>query len=119
MLLVKLWYHISPDEQLRRFEARRETPHKRWKLTEEDWRNREKWDLYEEAVVDMMQKTSTVTAPWTVIEGNDKYWERVKTLRTIVEVLEPALEPAPQPVEAPESPPAPSGSEKSKKKKKK
>lgn len=92
MLLVKLWYHISPEEQLKRFEAREHTPHKRWKLTEEDWRNREKWDLYEEAVIDMMQKTSTVTAPWTVIEGNDKYWERVKTLRTIIDVLEPNLE---------------------------
>ena len=92
MLLAKLWFHISPDEQLRRFEARKETPHKQWKLTEEDWRNRDKWDQYEEAVSDMLQKTSTVTAPWTVIEGNDKYWERVKTQRTIIDLLAPALE---------------------------
>jgi len=91
MLLVKLWYHISPEEQLKRFTARQETPHKRWKLTEEDWRNREKWDLYEQAVVDMLQKTSTRSAPWTIIEGNDKYWERVKTLKTIIDVLAPSL----------------------------
>jgi len=93
MLLVKLWFQISPDEQLRRFEAREQTPHKRWKLTEEDWRNRDKWSLYEEAVVDMLQKTSTLTAPWTIVEGNDKYWERVKTQRTLIQVLEAALEP--------------------------
>jgi polyphosphate kinase 2 (PPK2 family) len=112
MILVKLWFHISQEEQLKRFEARRETPHKRWKLTEEDWRNREKWDLYEDAVVDMMQKTSTLTAPWTVIEGNDKYWERVKTLSTIIDVLTPALE-TPSDAETEAEPP-----EKNKKKKK-
>ncbi len=92
ILLVKLWFHISPEEQLKRFEARKETPHKRWKLTEEDWRNRDKWQDYELAVEDMLQKTSTVTAPWTVIEGNDKYWERVKTQRTVIDALAPALE---------------------------
>ena len=92
MLLAKLWFHISPEEQLRRFEARKLTPHKRWKLTEEDWRNRDKWTQYEEAVSDMLQKTSTVTAPWTIIEGNDKYWERVKTQQTIIDLLAPALE---------------------------
>ena len=68
--------------------------YKRWKLTEEDWRNREKWDQYEQAVEDMLQKTSTVTAPWTIIEGNDKYWERVKTQQTVIDALAPALEPA-------------------------
>ncbi len=92
IILVKLWFHISPEEQLMRFEARKETPHKRWKLTEEDWRNREKWEQYEQAVEDMLQKTSTVTAPWTIIEGNDKYWERVKTQRTVIEALAPELE---------------------------
>lgn len=92
MLLVKLWFHISPEEQLKRFEARKDTPHKRWKLTEEDWRNRNKWEEYEQAVEDMLQKTSTVTAPWTIIEGNDKYWERVKTQRTVIEAMAPALE---------------------------
>jgi len=92
IILAKLWFHISPEEQLMRFEARKETPHKRWKLTEEDWRNREKWEQYEQAVEDMLQKTSTVTAPWTIIEGNDKYWERVKTQRTVIEALAPELE---------------------------
>ena len=114
MLLVKLWFQISPDEQLRRFEAREQTPHKRWKLTEEDWRNRDKWSLYEEAVVDMLQKTSTLTAPWTIVEGNDKYWERVKTQRTLIQVLEAALEPEPQ-----EQLNENSSKDKSKKKKKK
>lgn len=111
ILLVKLWFHISLEEQLTRFESRQATPHKRWKLTEEDWRNREKWDLYEDAVVDMLQKTSTRTAPWTIVEGNDKYWGRVKTLKTILEVLEPALE-------APKGASPESSDSKSKKKKK-
>ena len=87
MILAKFWIHISPDEQLRRFEGRRDTPYKAWKLTEEDWRNRGKWDLYEEAVNDMLLRTSTATAPWTIVEGNDKWFARVKTLRTLVEVL--------------------------------
>ncbi len=91
MTLVKLWYHISKDEQLRRFEARRETPHKAWKLTDEDWRNRDKWEAYEAAVDDMLVKTSTLTAPWTVIEGNDKLWARIKTQRTLIEALTEAL----------------------------
>ena len=115
MLLVKLWFHISPEEQLRRFEARQKTPHKRWKLTDEDWRNREKWDLYEDAVVDMLQKTSTRTAPWTIVEGNDKYWSRVKTLRAMVDALEPALE---KELQAEPEKPAPSSNNKKKKKKK-
>jgi polyphosphate kinase 2 (PPK2 family) len=93
MILVKLWFHISKDEQLRRFEARRETPHKRWKLTDEDWRNREKWDAYETAVRDMLLKTSTLTAPWTVVEGNDKLWARIKTQETLIAALAAGLEP--------------------------
>jgi polyphosphate kinase 2 (PPK2 family) len=92
VVLVKLWFHISRDEQLRRFEARRATPHKAWKLTDEDWRNREKWPQYEEAVTDMLLKTSTLTAPWTVVEGNDKWWARVKTQETIIAALEAKLE---------------------------
>jgi polyphosphate kinase 2 (PPK2 family) len=91
VLLVKLWFHIDRDEQLRRFEARRATPHKAWKLTEEDWRNREKWPAYELAVNDMLVKTSTLTAPWTVVEGNDKKWSRVKTLETVVDALAAGL----------------------------
>jgi polyphosphate kinase 2 (PPK2 family) len=92
MIVVKFWIHISPDEQLHRFEARRGIPYKAWKLTDEDWRNREKWDAYEEAVNDMLLKTSTVTAPWTIVEGNDKWFARVKTLRTLVEVLSTELD---------------------------
>jgi polyphosphate kinase 2 (PPK2 family) len=91
MIVVKFWIHISPDEQLCRFESRREIPYKAWKLTDEDWRNREKWGAYEEAVNDMLLKTSTVTAPWTIVEGNDKWFARVKTLRTLVEVLSTEL----------------------------
>ena len=92
MILVKFWIHIGQEEQLRRFEARREIPYKAWKLTDEDWRNREKWDAYEEAVNDMLLKTSTVTAPWTIVEGNDKWFARVKTLHTLVEVLSQELD---------------------------
>lgn len=117
MLLVKLWFHISPEEQLKRFEARKETPHKRWKLTEEDWRNREKWEQYEKAVEDMLQKTSTVTAPWTIIEGNDKYWERVKTQRTVIDAMAPALE-GDEAASAVETAPDPGKPAKNKKKKK-
>ena len=92
MILAKFWIHISADEQLRRFEGRQDTPYKAWKLTEEDWRNREKWGPYEEAVNDMLLRTSTATAPWTIVEGNDKWFARVKTLRTLVEVLSSALD---------------------------
>jgi polyphosphate kinase 2 (PPK2 family) len=87
IIVVKFWLHISPDEQLRRFEERRRTPHKEWKLTDEDWRNREQWDLYERAVDDMLRKTSTLAAPWRIVEGNDKWFARVKTIHTLVEVL--------------------------------
>lgn len=99
MIVTKFWIHISPEEQLRRFEARRDTPYKAWKLTEEDWRNRAKWDAYAEAVNDMLLRTSTATAPWTIVEGNDKWFARVKTLRTLVEVLGKELDY--QPVEPP------------------
>jgi polyphosphate kinase 2 (PPK2 family) len=86
-ILAKFWIHISKEEQLRRFEGRQETPYKAWKLTDEDWRNREKWDLYEQAVDDMLLKTSTLTAPWTIVEGDCKWYARVKALRTLVEVM--------------------------------
>ena len=90
-ILVKFWIHISQEEQLRRFEFRQETPYKAWKLTDEDWRNRQKWDLYEKAINDMILKTSTLTAPWTIVEGNCKWYARVKALRTLVEVLSEEL----------------------------
>jgi polyphosphate kinase 2 (PPK2 family) len=92
MILVKFWIHISQEEQLRRFNQRQATPYKAWKLTDEDWRNRAQWDAYGKAVNDMLLKTSTVTAPWTIVEGNDKWFARVKTLRTIVDVLSSELD---------------------------
>jgi polyphosphate kinase 2 (PPK2 family) len=85
--LFKFWIHISKEEQLRRFESRSTDKRRSWKLTPEDWRNREKWEPYQEAVNDMLLKTSTVTAPWTIIEGNSKGYARVKILETLVEKL--------------------------------
>jgi polyphosphate kinase 2 (PPK2 family) len=86
-ILLKFWIHISKEEQLQRFQDRSVDKLRSWKLTDEDWRNREKWDLYEAAVNDMLLKTSTIHAPWTVVEGNSKYYARVKVLRTVVEKL--------------------------------
>jgi polyphosphate kinase 2 (PPK2 family) len=90
-IIAKFWMHISSDEQLRRFEQRQDTPYKAWKLTDEDWRNRQKWDAYEAAIEEMLLKTSTLTAPWTIVEGNDKWYARIKTLRTLAEVLSEEL----------------------------
>ena len=92
IVLLKYWVHITKDEQLARFKAREETPHKRWKLTDEDWRNREKWDDYALAVNDIVEHTSTHTAPWVLVEGNDKRFARVKVISTLCERLEAALE---------------------------
>ncbi len=91
-ILVKYWIQISKGEQLRRFQARQEIPYKAWKLTDEDWRNREKWDQYEAAINDMLLKTSTLTAPWTIVEGDCKWYARVKALRTLVDVLSRELD---------------------------
>ncbi|MCB0063402.1 MAG: hypothetical protein KDE19_14875, partial [Caldilineaceae bacterium] len=90
-IVMKFWMHISKEEQLLRFERREERPHKAWKLTDEDWRNREKWDLYEQAVEDMLIKTTTVQAPWIVVAGNDKHSARVQVLRTVAERLSSEL----------------------------
>ena len=87
-VVMKFWLHIDKDEQERRFKERMENPAKQWKITDEDWRNREKWDLYEEAVNEMLIRTSTTYAPWIVVEGNDKYYARVKVVRTVVDALE-------------------------------
>ena len=95
VILVKCWIHISQAEQLRRFEERQAIQYKAWKLTDEDWRNRGKWEDYETAVEDMLLKTSTLTAPWTIVEGNDKWFARVKTLRTLVEALSRELDDQP------------------------
>jgi polyphosphate:AMP phosphotransferase len=92
IVLVKFWLHITSDEQLRRFKQRQEIAYKRWKLTDQDWRNREKWAAYETAVQDMVERTSTVGAPWTLVEGNCKRHARLKVLRTVAEALEAALE---------------------------
>ena len=89
--LVKFWLHIDPDEQLRRFEERKAVEWKTWKITDEDWRNREKWDLYREAVEEMLFRTGTSHAPWTVVEANDKYHARIKTMKTVVETMEARL----------------------------
>jgi len=86
--VVKLWLAISPDEQLRRFEDRETTAIKRHKITPEDWRNREKWPLYDAAMTEMIDRTNTRHAPWTLVEANDKKFARLKVLRTIVERLE-------------------------------
>jgi polyphosphate kinase 2 (PPK2 family) len=90
-ILFKFWIQISKDEQLARFESRSEDKLRSWKLTNEDWRNREKWDPYEEAVNEMLLKTSTVSAPWTVVEGNSKGYARVKVLKTLVDKLSKEL----------------------------
>jgi polyphosphate kinase 2 (PPK2 family) len=90
-ILFKFWLHISKEEQLRRFESRSKDPRRMWKLTDEDWRNREKWNLYSQAVDEMLLKTSTITAPWTIVEGDDKLYARVKVLKTLVEKLSSEL----------------------------
>lgn len=90
-VLVKFWLHIDRDEQLRRFEARQQDASKSWKITDEDWRNRDKWRQYNTAVLDMVQQTSTTYAPWTILEANCKLYARVKALRTVATALEAAL----------------------------
>jgi len=91
-VIVKFWLQISQEEQLRRFEERQRTTRKRWKITEEDWRNREKWQAYEPAVIEMLQRTSTPAAPWTIVEANCKWYARVKALRTVAKAVKAALD---------------------------
>ena len=86
-IVFKFWLHISPEEQLKRFEERENTPYKSFKLTTDDWRNRAKWGEYSSAVDDMVLKTSTPRAPWTIVEANDKYYARIKVLQTVVDKL--------------------------------
>jgi polyphosphate kinase 2 (PPK2 family) len=90
-VLFKFWFHISKEEQLNRFDGRSGDKLRSWKLTDEDWRNREKWDLYVQAVEEMIVKTSTLSAPWTLVEGNSKNYARIKVLKTIVDGLSIAL----------------------------
>ncbi len=91
-ILAKFWIHITREEQLRRFKERQRTGYKAWKLTAEDWRNRAKWAAYEQAVEEMVLKTSTLRAPWHLIEGNDKYHARVKVLSILVKTLSEELD---------------------------
>jgi len=88
ILLVKFWIHITKEEQLKRFKERARIAHKRWKITDEDWRNRAKWGDYTLAVDEMVARTSTNIAPWTLVEGNDKYFARVKVLTTVADRME-------------------------------
>jgi polyphosphate kinase 2 (PPK2 family) len=92
IILVKYWLHITKDEQERRFHERAQSPHKSWKLTKDDWRNRAKWDEYELAVNDMVARTSTRRAPWHLIPANDKNYARVEVLRLAADAIERALE---------------------------
>ncbi|HTE20875.1 MAG TPA: polyphosphate:AMP phosphotransferase, partial [Armatimonadota bacterium] len=90
-VLLKFWLAISAEEQLKRFKAREQTSYKQYKITEDDWRNREKGPAYEAAACDMIEQTSTEFAPWTLVEGDHKRWARIKVLRTTCERLESAL----------------------------
>lgn len=90
-IVLKFWMQIDKEEQERRFRARQENPEKQWKITDEDWRNREKWDQYEDAVNEMLIRTSTPNAPWIVVEGNCKYYARIKVLESVVEAIEEKL----------------------------
>ena len=90
-IVLKFWMHIDKEEQERRFNERMEDPNKRWKITDEDWRNREKWNDYVKAVDEMILRTSTTYAPWVIVEGNDKYYARIRVLETVVEAIENRL----------------------------
>jgi polyphosphate kinase 2 (PPK2 family) len=91
-ILVKFWLHLSTEEQLRRFESRRDDVYRAWKLTDEDWRNRGKRSEYQAAVEEMLEHTDTAAAPWHVVAAEDKRWARVSVVRTVCEAIEAALE---------------------------
>ena len=90
-IVLKFWMQIDKDEQERRFNERMADPQKQWKITDEDWRNREKWDAYEVAVDEMLIRTSTSRAPWIIVEGNSKYYARLKVLRIVIDAIEERL----------------------------
>jgi len=90
-VVIKFWLAIDKDEQEQRFKAREETNYKQYKITDEDWRNREKWDEYAQAVCDMVDHTGTSEAPWVMVEANDKFYARVKVLKTLCEQIEKSL----------------------------
>lgn len=91
MIVLKFWMQISQEEQLKRFKERERTNYKSWKLTDEDWRNRGKWEDYEQAAEEMLMKTSAPKTPWTVVEANDKWYARIKVLKTVVDRLKQEL----------------------------
>ncbi len=91
-VVIKFWIHIDKDTQLARFTERQNTPEKQWKITDEDWRNREKWDSYEIAINEMIEKTSTEFAPWHIIPSNDKLYARLQTIQIVIDSIEAALE---------------------------
>lgn len=90
-IIVKFWLHIDKDEQLKRFQERQNTPEKQWKITDEDWRNRAKWDQYQVAVDEMLKNTSTSFAPWNIIASNDKYSARVEAIERVIATIEQRL----------------------------
>jgi polyphosphate kinase 2 (PPK2 family) len=94
IVVAKFWLAIGKEEQLKRFRERQKVGFKRFKLTPEDWRNRKKWDAYEQAVCDMVDRTSTKIAPWTLVEADNKHYARIKVLKTLCDTLERALEKA-------------------------
>src|ERR671929_621229 len=91
-VIVKFWMHLSPEEQLRRFESRRDDPYRAWKLTDEDWRNRGRREQYEAAVEEMLERTDSPAARWHVVAAENKRWARVAVVRTVNEAIEAALE---------------------------
>lgn len=90
-IVIKFWVQIDKDVQLERFTDRQNTPEKQWKITDEDWRNREKWDVYEKAIDEMLKKTNTTFAPWYVLESNDKKYARIKAMKLLIEAIENRL----------------------------
>ena len=91
-IVVKFWIHIEPDTQRERCTERQNTPEKRWKITDGDWRNREKWPQYEKAINEMLKKTSTEFAPWYIVESKDKRYARLKALNIVIQAIEDRIE---------------------------
>src|SRR4051794_41510738 len=106
MILVKFWLHISSEEQLKRFKKREGDPLKTWKLTDEDWRNREKRDAYAEAVKEMLKRTDHDWAPWKVIPGDDKHWARLAVVEAVCDTVETELQRRGWDLDAPTASPA-------------
>ena len=90
-VVIKFWVHIDSDTQLARFQERERIPEKNWKITQEDWRNREKWTEYETAVNEMIEKTSTENAPWYIIQSNNKYYARLSAIQIVIAEIEKRL----------------------------